>query len=380
MNIPNSTISNCYDSRILQHFIKPMEHIKDIIIVGAGLSGLTLAYQLTKQGKDITILEASERVGGRIQTINGPLNTPLELGATWFSDIHTHLLALLTELQIEKFPQYSGGISLFQTKSFEPAQGFYVPASDTPSYRIAGGTQVLIDTLCEKFPEETIQLNNQVKFIQKRQDHLLLETTTGSKYMASKVAICIPPQLAASGITFSPVLPDTIQALLPTVQTWMAGAIKFVVEYEHPFWREQGYSGMLYSHAGIITEMYDHTNYEANKYGFTGFLNGGAVAYTTAIRKELVLQQLASLFGPRANTASAYFDKIWADQYIITGTPVIQRPHQNNGHPLLQHAYFDQSLFFCGTETSSKDPGYMEGAVAAALKISHNLFNKTQAG
>lgn len=353
-----------------------MVNNKGIIIIGAGLSGLTLAYLLAKQKQNVTILEASARIGGRIQTINGTLNTPLELGATWFSDIHTNLLSLLMELQIEKFPQYSGGISLFQTKSFEPAQGFYVPASDTPSYRIAGGTQLLIDTLEKKLPAGTIRLNSQVRSIQKEQGHLLLETTRDEKYMAEKIVICLPPQLAASGIEFSPALPATVRALLPTVQTWMAGAIKFVVEYENAFWREKGYSGMLYSHAGIITEMYDHTSYEENKYGFTGFLNGGAASYPVETRKELVFQQLTSLFGSQAAAASAYFDKIWTDQYILSDAPAaIQQPHQNNGHPLLQNSYFDQSLFFCGTETSALHPGYMEGAVAASIKVSRDLLS-----
>ena len=117
-----------------------------IIIVGAGLSGLTLAHLLAKKDIESTVLEASTRIGGRIQTESGKLKTPLELGATWFSNIHVNLTKLINELGLKKFPQFSEGISLFQTKSFEPAQKFYVPESESPSYRVAGGTQNLIDT------------------------------------------------------------------------------------------------------------------------------------------------------------------------------------------------------------------------------------------
>ncbi|MCZ2101840.1 MAG: FAD-dependent oxidoreductase [Chitinophagales bacterium] len=91
-----------------------------IIIIGGGLSGLTLAYLLSKRNIKATILEASDRLGGRIQTIKGNLETPMELGATWFSDMHPNLLALIDELGLQKYPQFSKGISLFQTKSFEP--------------------------------------------------------------------------------------------------------------------------------------------------------------------------------------------------------------------------------------------------------------------
>ncbi|MEJ5103988.1 FAD-dependent oxidoreductase [Chryseobacterium sp. MYb328] len=126
-----------------------MQKDKKIVIIGGGLSALTTAYYLSKHNIDSVILEASPRLGGRIQTVKGQLETPLELGATWFSEMHTHLFSLIEELGLKKYPQFSNGISLFQTKSFEPPQKFFVPESQTPSYRIVGGTQKLIETLEE---------------------------------------------------------------------------------------------------------------------------------------------------------------------------------------------------------------------------------------
>ena len=43
---------------------------KDIVIIGAGLTGLTLAYYLKKQGKDVLLIEKSEKAGGVINTEN----------------------------------------------------------------------------------------------------------------------------------------------------------------------------------------------------------------------------------------------------------------------------------------------------------------------
>ncbi len=48
-----------------------MELDNKYIIVGGGLSGLTLAYQLSKKNINAYVLEASSRLGGRIQTIKG---------------------------------------------------------------------------------------------------------------------------------------------------------------------------------------------------------------------------------------------------------------------------------------------------------------------
>ncbi len=340
-----------------------------IIIIGGGLSGLTLAYLLSKKNIKTTILEASPRLGGRIQTIKGANQTPLELGATWFSDMHPNLLALINELGLKKYPQFSKGISLFQTKSFEPPQKFFVPEAEMPSYRVAGGTQMLIDTLAQKLPGDTVLLNTKVTVIKETGNGIAVETDGGETMKAGKVIICIPPQLAGKQIAFSPQLPDALNSILPTVQTWMAGTIKFTLEYDCPFWRNEGYSGMLYSHAGIIMEMYDHTNFEENKFGFTGFLNGGAASYASMVRKEFVLRQLAELLGEQALTPTAYFDKVWTDEFILDDKQVIQRPHQNNGHPLLQQSYMGGKLLFAATETATEFPGYMEGAVIAAQSI-----------
>jgi len=340
-----------------------------VIIVGGGLSGLTTSYLLSKKNIQVTILEASSRLGGRIQTIKGSLDTPLELGATWFSEMHQNLINLIDTLGLKKYPQFSKGTSLFQTKSFEPPQKFFVPEAENPSYRIAGGTQTLIDALVNSIPSENIKLNTGVVSIKEIQNEIEVEMVHGERFHADIVILCLPPQLIHSKIKFSPLLPENIIQILPTVQTWMAGSIKFVLEFERPFWREKGYSGMLYSHAGIVVEMYDHTNVEENKFGFTGFLNGGASSYSQDVRKELVLRQLTELLGDDILNFNYYTDKIWTDEYVLSGNQIIQRPHQNNGHPLLQKSYMNDKVHFAGTESATEFSGYMEGAIISALKI-----------
>ena len=343
---------------------------KTVAVIGGGLSGLTLAYQLEKKGIGVTILEASSRLGGRIQTVEGDLGTPLELGATWFSDIHEKLLELLNELSVKKYPQYTRGSTLFQTKTFEPPQVFLIPESENPSYRIVGGTQTLINSILSRLSSTRIIVNTKVTRISTDNDGSLYIKSGEFEMQFDKVVVCIPAQLASS-IQLPEELPSEIKQLLPTVQTWMAGAVKFVLEYQTPFWREKGYSGMLYSHADIVTEMYDHTNFEETKFGFTGFLNGVCAGFNQEVRKSNVLRHLSGLFGKEALHPTSYFDKIWNDKYLVQGNQFIERPHQNNGHPFFQKGYMNDKLYFCGTETSTEFSGYMEGAVNAALRVSN---------
>jgi len=57
---------------------------KRVLIVGAGLAGLSAAYELTQAGHDVTVLEARTRPGGRVHTLRDPFPDGLyaEAGAT----------------------------------------------------------------------------------------------------------------------------------------------------------------------------------------------------------------------------------------------------------------------------------------------------------
>jgi monoamine oxidase len=79
----------------------------DVIIIGAGAAGLMAAYELSKAGKQLIVLEARGRAGGRIYTLNDDLHT--ELGAEFVHGDLPVTLQLLKEANIELQPA-SGGM------------------------------------------------------------------------------------------------------------------------------------------------------------------------------------------------------------------------------------------------------------------------------
>ncbi|MGB2920151.1 MAG: FAD-dependent oxidoreductase [Mycobacterium sp.] len=84
-------------------------HEADVIVVGAGISGLIAARTLLNAGLTPLILEADERIGGRILTEEALPGLPVELGAQWIGDTHHRMFALAAELGVETYPQYDEG-------------------------------------------------------------------------------------------------------------------------------------------------------------------------------------------------------------------------------------------------------------------------------
>ncbi len=87
-----------------------MKNYYDVIIVGAGYAGLSAARDLLKAGKTIKILEARDRVGGRVftQQFEGYY---LDMGGTWVGPSQDRIYNLLKELNIETFKTYDFGKS-----------------------------------------------------------------------------------------------------------------------------------------------------------------------------------------------------------------------------------------------------------------------------
>ena len=66
----------------------------DVIVIGAGLSGLVAARELETGGRSVLVLEARDRIGGRVWLQRGALRgIDLDMGGAWVADVQPHVWA-----------------------------------------------------------------------------------------------------------------------------------------------------------------------------------------------------------------------------------------------------------------------------------------------
>ena len=340
-------------------------------IIGAGLSGLTSAYQLMMQGEsDFVILEGRSQIGGRIHTKDG-----VDLGATWFQEYHTYLLQMLEVLKLQKFPQYQEGKNVLVYNTMTPAHYFESDPNAPAANRLAGGSIALIEALSEKI-RDTVILNTQVLAIREEGNKLVI-TTSEKSYSPEKIIVAIPPQLAAN-ISYSPEIPESVLKAMQQTHTWMSNAIKVGITYASPFWREKELSGTIIGQVGPVIELYDHSDYKDQHFSLMGFVNEGLRDVSAELRKEKILVYLEKYFGKEAQNYLDYFEKDWSEDPFTSGEnlkSVYMGP--SYGNELFAKKYMNNKVLFSSSETSPVYGGYLEGAVYSGLRAASLILDNS---
>ncbi|HQY59144.1 MAG: FAD-dependent oxidoreductase [Nitrospira sp.] len=348
-----------------------------VAIVGGGLAGLYAARRLHALGISFQLLEARERLGGRILSANDQgqsSNDGFDLGPSWFwPEMQRGMAALVEELGLATFPQQSEGEVIVERTSREEPKRYQGIPQAPPSMRVAGGTGALITALSEKLPPEALHLSMRVTHATLSHSDVLLTIIArdGAEHevVAEHVIFALPPRLLASSVAFMPDIDAATAIRWRDTATWMAPHAKFFALYQHPFWREAGLSGTAQSQVGPLIEIHDATTASGTPALF-GFLGVGA-DQRAAIGEDALtracIKQLARLFGPEAGQPRATLLKDWAAD-PLTATADDRSP---SGHPEPAQApwvtgAWKGRMFLAGSETSTTAPGYLAGAIAAA--------------
>jgi len=124
----------------------------DVCVIGAGLAGLTAARDLVAAGRDVVVLEARDRVGGRVLTETLVDGTTIDHGGQWIGPGQHRMAHLADDLGLETFPTYDGGENLLhfggRTARYEGA----IPRLSPVVLADMGQAQMRFDRLAQRVP------------------------------------------------------------------------------------------------------------------------------------------------------------------------------------------------------------------------------------
>ena len=352
-------------SRIYSH------RMQDLIVIGAGLSGLAVARGAAAAGLSVRVLEARGRIGGRVLSHRTPAGA-YDLGPAWiWPTMQPRVAALAWSAGLALREQAEQGGFLFQDaagRTRRLAHGF---PQEPPSMRVVGGISAMVEATAAAVPEGTVLTGHAATRIALTDAGVAVTAqAAGSEttFEAARAVLALPPRLI-SGLGFTPALPAPARAALAAVPGWMAGQAKALAIYERPFWREAGLSGSAFSDAGPLGEMHDATLPGAAEGALFGFL-----AWPPALREArrealpgLVARQLAALFGPEAANPRELVIQDWSRE-AFTATPAdqdIPEAHPEYRKLALPPPWHGRVLL-AGAEMAPEFGGYLEGALAAA--------------
>jgi monoamine oxidase len=129
-----------------------MGHDADVIVVGAGVAGLVAARRLEAQGLSTLVLEARDRVGGRLLRHALSDSVVIDLGGQWLGPSQERAYALVRELGLSLFPTYTEGESLALLGGRLQRYSGAVPKLGLLPLMDFGGAVAKLDRLAKEVP------------------------------------------------------------------------------------------------------------------------------------------------------------------------------------------------------------------------------------
>lgn len=224
--------------------LEPDGSPKRVVVIGAGLSGLVAALELTARGHEVTVVEARDRVGGRVLTIREPFADGqfAEAGAARIPPNHNLTLqyAALFGLTLDRFYPNTGSFAEYTAgnRRLVPPEAFLAARPDY--VKIRGGTDRLPLAFAAELGER-IRLSSPVAAVEQRQGSLVISGDGGWSIEADRV-LCTVPLPVLERIQFLPLLsPEKLAAAgggfgyTPSTRVF--------VQFDQRFWELEGLNG-----------------------------------------------------------------------------------------------------------------------------------------
>lgn len=397
----------------------------DVVVVGAGFSGLSAAAALVSAGWSVTVLEARGRVGGRVESMVDGLGRRVDSGGQYLADEMYAIRALAERFGASLVRNESPGDSITLPTEchddWDPAEHLYEGLRDLdhvhPNVTFASWVEGLEASECTKAAirsttdgqmcldhrllglahvahqlRRTPPLAAELQYSVEGTMHALAEQLAaslgdcvrlgavvhrinrhpggaavhidGDVVRCRHVVMAVPPT-AAARLVFDPPLPDRLTAALASFR---AGDVtKILVRYAQPFWHTRGLDGTVRFNDPCGLYVSDASASDAH--ALVMFVGGPLAAAWRELgeegRQQLAVQHLVQAFGEDAAQPIDVLVRDWPpDEWGGGGYCQFVT---GLGEPVQIDALISGSdgVQFASTELAELFPGYIEGAVHA---------------
>lgn len=353
----------------------------DVLIAGAGVTGLAVAMAMQQEGREYVLAEARDRVGGRVKSAaaGGAAGAAprYDLGPAWFWPGQPRIEALANAFGLPVFEQYAEGKLVFQDANGAIRRDLTL-STMAGALRLGNGMASITDAMAATLLPGRVRLSSPVERVTRTA--LGLDVALGGAQETIRcrhIVIALPPRVAAQSILFEPPLSSAQGKALQAIPAWMAGQAKVVAVYGRPYWRAAGLSGDGISRRGPLTEIHDASPANAQQGALFGF--AGVPARIRA-RPDFDLAaaavtQLTAMFGADASQPLDVMVEDWARD-PLTATPAdaeASGSHSPYHLPAALREVWSGRVQFASTEMAPAFGGFVEGALEAAEAACRNL-------
>ena len=393
LSLGASYIISCEDNDMLNNTDTPDSNeesggtdddIKKVIIVGAGISGLVAGYDLTVAGYDVTILEARDRIGGRVLTIRSPFSNEhyVEGGAARIKPSHDLTIAYANHFNLTLDPFYAtngdyvdfsnGSRTIIDNTTYLNTS--YGSTLRKNYLKIRGGSDQLTNAFANSSElSNKIYLNSAVTSIAQNSDNVIVNTG-GNQFQADKV-LCTVPLTVLNKINFTPALSSNKQTAMNGGFRY-APATRIYIQFKNRFWENESLNG--WGNTDLPEEIWQPSwDMSGNTGVLMSYLRWSAAENMDALndneRNNAVLNRWENIFAGSINNFDSGIAKSWALDEWSQGAWASPTTTQNeNLNDSI--AQSEGRIHFAG-EHASNDRGWMQGALFSGLRAATEIKN-----